>query len=414
MVYRPTKQPPISRETTIENARKWLSIMRYGESGTVIQLQDDCEYRVDEILTNPSILKRFLGPYYRKFLLAYVPVAKMPFLEVVRTALLDLLETRKLKKPKDHLLVTSILTHIAREGFEIGLFITHVSELLNEAGFQSIFALERILQKSRNLSVILYVEKDITHPHYKVLTDKCSLLFDHIIKYPLYREKDVEQFFRYHEELWNFKLAQKNKTDIIRACGGYLWLISHLMRNYRDNAKYDLNGIGQDDLLIKKLEVVWDKFSQSEREILIQTVRQNLSDMDRSSHEFKYLCDIGILTLTANSVKLNIPLLSLVIQRETEKNRLTVAESRIFLGTKDITASFTSKERALLSLLLGQKGRIASRDAVGSALWKEKVEQMYSDWAIDRLVHRLRKKMNTLGIDSSLLKTSKRKGFIFG
>ena len=53
---------PVTAETTLENARKWLNIIRYGESGTVIQLQDDCEFRILEIINNPKILKHILGP----------------------------------------------------------------------------------------------------------------------------------------------------------------------------------------------------------------------------------------------------------------------------------------------------------------------------------------------------------------
>ena len=46
--------PPVTKETTLANAHRWLNIVRFGESGTVIQLQDDCEYSVLEIINNPE------------------------------------------------------------------------------------------------------------------------------------------------------------------------------------------------------------------------------------------------------------------------------------------------------------------------------------------------------------------------
>ena len=82
--------PPITPETTARNAKKWLNIVRYGESGTVIQLQDDCEYRVLEILNDKKILIDILGPYYRKYLLGYIQLDTKDLLSTIHEALIDL------------------------------------------------------------------------------------------------------------------------------------------------------------------------------------------------------------------------------------------------------------------------------------------------------------------------------------
>ena len=64
----------ITPETIEENARKWLNIVKFNESGTVIQLQDDCEYSVTEVINNKNLLKKYLGPYFRKYLFKYLPI----------------------------------------------------------------------------------------------------------------------------------------------------------------------------------------------------------------------------------------------------------------------------------------------------------------------------------------------------
>jgi len=101
MAYRQTKQPPITPETTLENARKWLNIVRYGESGSVIQLQDDCEYRLSEILENPKILKKYLGPYYRKYLLIHLPY-NQSFDHTIRESLDGLCRARNIRLPENN------------------------------------------------------------------------------------------------------------------------------------------------------------------------------------------------------------------------------------------------------------------------------------------------------------------------
>src|SRR3972149_11989183 len=84
------KIPVITPETTLENAHRWLNIIRFGESGTVIQPQDDCEYRVLEIINNRKLLKTMLGPYYKKYLLRYLPIDQKDLQKSIHEALVEL------------------------------------------------------------------------------------------------------------------------------------------------------------------------------------------------------------------------------------------------------------------------------------------------------------------------------------
>ena len=84
------------------------------------------------------------------------------------------------------------------------------------------------------------------------------------------------------------------------------------------------------------------------------------------------------------------------------------------LNLSFISLKFSPKEFAIIKLLIENKGRLVEREKLAEKIWGAKWEDKYSDWAIDRLIYRLRNKMKKIGIDYKLLKTLKTRGIIFG
>lgn len=407
---------PITSETTLQNAKQWLNIIRFSESGTVIQLQDDCEYRILEIITNTKILKSILGPYYRKYLLKYIPIDQKDLHKSINVSLVDLCIERKIGSLIDLSKLTNqeLLSLIAEKGYEIGLFISHIKPILAKSDFQALINLELLIRTNKKFSVIVFSEVDITHTNYDLLVDKASFLFDHIIKYPLYDEKDSIQFANYYCSQWDLTLPINIISEIYQYCNGYLWLIHHAVRNLRDNPDMSVEEAVNDELMMRKLEVIWSKFTQDEKEILRKVSFGSLLESETLSHEYEYLEKIRIIKRCDGRTILNIPLLSKVVEKENRLNKLRIIHRKIFIGKNEITSRLTVKEKAFLLLLLSSKKKIISRDVIALNIWGKDWEEKYSDWAIDRLAHRIRKKMRSLGIDDKFLRTVKKKGFIFG
>lgn len=404
--------PPVTLETTLTNARRWLNIIRFGESGTVIQLQDDCEYRVLEIINNQTILKNFLGLYYKKYILRYLPIDQKDIQKAIKDTLTEIATEIKIgtKGILSEWKSDEILNEIAKKGYEVGLFISHVSLLLKNHYFQPFFDLELLIRTSKNLSVVIFSEIDITHEKYSLLVDKASFLYDNITKYPLYGNSDSKQFISHYNYQWKFSLPDRTINEIIEACGGYLWLIHQVHRSLRDNTNMTVSEALKDEVLIRKLEVIWKKFTEEEQSIIQKTYNDRLQKTDILSHEYNYLKSIRVIKQIKGKSVLGIPLLSQVIEK---LNQFHVREDSILIGEKDITLSLSNKERALMLLLLAAKKKIVSRDTVAQTIWGASWEEKYSDWALDRLVYRLRIKLNNLGIDPKRIKTLKKKGFIW-
>ena len=63
--------------------------------------------------------------------------------------------------------------------------------------------------------------------------------------------------------------------------------------------------------------------------------------------------------------------------------------------SKEDRIHFTKKELALFTFLQNTVGEICERDMIIDSVWPEYVESGISDWAIDRLVARLRTKLRS-------------------
>lgn len=414
MSYRVTKVPDITEESILENARRWLNIIRYSEYGLVIQPQDDCEYRVDQIIHNPKILKDTLGPYHRRYLLGYVPIDDKNLLETIKEAVLELASSRKIVVPDTYTTAKEIITYVVGKGYEIGLFISRINKLLTEHEYKSLLELEYLLENALNFSVIVFSEQDLTHSRFKSLVDKCSLLFDHVSKFPFYHEKDSRQYIAYNNSMWSMKLPKHIEDKIVESCGGYLWLISHLQRFFRDDPGATFEKALEDESLILKLESIYWKFTEKEQELILKTAENLLSATDRQTHEFHYLSDIRMIQDEKGQARLGIPLISLIIQKEKSMRNIELKDGKVVVAGKDVEGFLTKKEIEMLRLLLSNPRKVILRDDLAPVLWGENWDKKYSDWAIDKLAFRVRKKISRLGIDEKLLKTVKRKGFTFG
>ncbi|MBI5127188.1 winged helix-turn-helix domain-containing protein [Candidatus Roizmanbacteria bacterium] len=399
-------------EETLENdARRWLNIVRYNESGTIIQLQNDAIYRVSQLINDKKILKKTLGPYYRKYLLAYISLSENHLLESINKKLLKLIKSKKIGLLPDEDSIDELLDVIEKKGLDIGLFIDYGTNVfLNESDHKQLFELESIIRRHKNLSIIFFSEIDITEGKYNKLVNQCSSIFTHIIKYPLYNEKDSNQFINYNENLWKVKFPENIRKEIIKNCGGYLWLVRQALRLLRDDRNLRLEQIFQHELMVKKLDVIWQKLTEKERDVIRKIHSKNLNEELKNSHSYLYLKSIRMI----NDNSLGIPLLKYVIEKEKKANQLIIREDSIFLNDKDISYQLTKSELRIIRFLVKNKNILVTRNQIAEKIWGVNWEHDYSDWAIDRLIYRLRLKLKKLGYDESLIKTYKSRGVRFG
>ena len=127
----------------------------------------------------------------------------------------------------------------------------------------------------------------------------------------------------------------------------------------------------------------------------------NNKDFDKN-----YLKKTGVLD---NNYKPKNILFKKYIKDHLLKNRETI--DPISSDENIILDKLTGQEAQLFNLLRMRMGIITSKDEIAQTIWGNNWEDVYSDWAIDKLVSTLRMKLNKYKY-SKKLKTIRNKGII--
>ncbi len=104
-----------------------------------------------------------------------------------------------------------------------------------------------------------------------------------------------------------------------------------------------------------------------------------------------------------------------VIQKYTATNtnvKLSIKKTGniVYLNKIDISKLFTYQEFSVLKILVEKSGTVVNRDDIAFALWGDKLFDKYSDWAIDKFVSLIRRKLQNLNF-SGTIKAKKGEGF---
>lgn len=127
-----------------------------------------------------------------------------------------------------------------------------------------------------------------------------------------------------------------------------------------------------------------------------------------------YLKTIKLVRENKNELTLGIPLFKYIINKEKIANKLFLKEDVMFFNDIDISYQLTKSELRIIKLLVQNKNKLITRNEIAQKVWGANWEHKYSDWAIDRLIYRLRLKLKKIGYEEGLIKTYKARGIMFG
>lgn len=257
-----------------------------------------------------------------------------------------------------------------------------------------------MLQRSYGFALLLHCESSPGEIE-KTPVFVCQTAFQqHVIYQPLYEEKDVYAFMSYLEEKWTYRISHKDKQHIFNMCGGYLWLIKECVRQlveHRDD-KYTIQDVFHSSSFLWKVEQIWNAFTPSLRHeiVALNGAMEHYPDI---LTRFNIICSGGIPGCFTDIV---------------QDASLEEVSGNIICNHVDVTHRFSIHERKLVCMFLNKEGVILARIDVAKAYWGNEYEEYYSDWALDQIISRLRKKIRSCGISKSVLRTIRGKGYIYG
>lgn len=199
--------------------------------------------------------------------------------------------------------------------------------------------------------------------------------------------RDMEIIYKAYDERYNLKLPQALEKALFDTVGGnvqYLQLALIILNEKKDikitTQKELLQLLVEDERITLQSEELWESLTNEEKKVLLK-INRNETVTDEEKTHASYLWKTGFLTEIEGKTVIFNPLFTYYLQHKKEEPEKT-----------DLI-HLTKKEHLLFTLLQAHVGDICERDSIIEAVWPEYKEFGVSDWAIDRLVARVRVKL---------------------
>lgn len=290
---------------------------------------------------------------------------------------------------------------------DTGICITNCELIIYEHNYSVIEEMVKLQQSMPHYRFLLFFEIDITHPEIARLFS-LTYVFSNIVYYPLCEHDNALSFINYCLNEWKFELKENLKEKIIQQCGGHFWLIRQVIRALRDDPATLLEEVFESDQMRFRLEQIYNFFADSEKSVLHKVIKGQQIDDPTEKHSLNYLQKMGFI----ENENITIPVLTKYIREHLPKISMVVTDKNILLNGVNVESHFSKKEKRALKSLLEHKGHVVTRDMIAKALWPINTEDYYSDWAVDRLIARLRVKLGKLGMPKEIIKTLRNKGYM--
>lgn len=364
---------------------KWGNIARYGECASVYYYtKANLMWRLYQLSHTKGALKRYFGNKSVGYIDAEMSLFEA---ESAWTELFD-----------------------SRISYDV-IFVLGLDRYLHEKNRRIFTILEHIRSRNPQISFIFFFQTDFTNSGFSSLFSAKSVFFQNVIIEPFLSRNDCGQFMRYLEADWNIKIPPTYKHAFLEACGHQYWLIKEAVRRLRDDPKITIEKILIHPILMQKVTAIWEQFLEIEQQVILKILKNNLSLQATEVHSLRHLELAGWIYKTGETYRLSIPLLQQYVEQTILKKTLEAgARDSIILNGIPVTGMFSAQEQSVLLLFLQNESEIISRERVAQIIWKREWDTRYSDWAIDKLISRLRKKLKSLETSRNI-QTIRNKGF---
>jgi hypothetical protein len=397
---------PVNSSLFLNEREKWLREIRRGENVSVVFFpKTDRFRRLHQLLEDKEYLRNFFGTG-RKYLFQYTDFVISPVED--KTDIQDHIarqfnDSNLTNNPRTFF---QWLAYFSKEHIHVVLMLADAEKYLTP-GYKHIPPLlfEITMDFAPTITLMNFFETDITHPSYSSILTLSKELYENLYWYPLYSEDDTRVFIRYVKNKWDMTISEKLEDTIIESCGGHLWFVKEAIREQLNRGKFSLDN----DAFFFRMDTVYRSLQQSEQKVLEKIVSRQNQFSEEERHSLIYLNKMNVVSKNNH---LEIGLMGQYIgMRPHEDQHIEIHDGRVFINNITVDSIFTRKEHRVLMTLLEHRGEIVSRDMIAQSIWPSRTDQQYSDWAIDQLITRLRKRLLELSLAPEIVHVVRGKGY---
>ena len=296
------------------------------------------------------------------------------------------------------------LLKIAEQGFLPTLFFIRFDRIKDALTPEFFANLEGIKSTNHQASFVFTSYKPLKRLIPLVLPKTSWIVFFKNIYIGPAKKQDVEIIFNAYKKRFDFSLSKELENYLFELVDGYtqyLQLALIFLHDKKEPVKTKeelFNGLSKDERINFQSEELWESLDKYSQEVLIKIIN-NQKILIEEKRRSIYLWNTGFIkTIGANNY----------IFSKLFEEHVKLKEKEV--GVKDNSNEFSKKENVLFSFLEKNKNQICEREDIIEAVWPEEEELGVSDWAIDKLVARVRNKLK-LQKNSLEIQTIKTRGY---
>ena len=217
----------------------------------------------------------------------------------------------------------------------------------------------------------------------RVFTKPSLSVFANTIFIPPAKPQDSAVIFETYKKRYHLKFSQSTEEALLSLVDGYVQYIQLAVIALQEKQEKELTKeallevLFTDERISLQSEELWESLTKEEQDIVLRVAHKDILGKDERKRG-EYLWKTGLITQKDTFFS---PLFHRFIQQRTQK---TAQEERL---------EFTKKEHLLFAYLHKTINEICEREQIIAHVWPEVEAFGVSDWAIDRLVARVRTKL---------------------
>lgn len=308
---------------------------------------------------------------------------------------------------KEQLSFEQWIAYLKEYSVTLVLVIADAEKFLNEEEKSDLSLLTQLIDSySPVIRTLCFFETDITHPSLSRFLPSSPRIYETICKYPLYDHDETISFIRLFARQWGYITTGKQEEEITRACGGHLWFVKEAVRELVENKKSSFLEEG----MMFRLRSVYELLIPAERDVLQKSVMNKKISTPEEKHSESFLRSMRVLDSQNNSLIGFYK--DWIMQRNQEVGKLMLQNDRITLNDIPLDKFFSRQEDRVMKLFLRCPNQVLPRDEVAKYIWPTNTTEHYSDWAIDQLISRLRKRLEEFSLPTTMIQSVRGKGYL--
>jgi DNA-binding response OmpR family regulator len=445
--------PPVRIETLKKYAKSVFDPIKRGESVTCVWVPMAGRRRVNNfILANTSVFADIIGDL-SSYLLVYLDPLELTeenlsgYLRLMGKSILEVcqksLEDKNLRSvcSKEKLEffsddsvayikllggLKSLLKQITDRKVEIVLFLGKFDELsfADSLFYNNLRSLWGAFQPS--FHYVFLVREDVSDfSRVKKFGELVDIILQNLVYTPLLDDEDIGYLIKREEKRLKEKFRLEEKNVLKEVCGSHPYflklgciILSQTARPLKSKEQLEEKLRRHYQLRLAAREV-WERRNREEKRILQKIVSGEVKVLPENTRVLEKLRLVKKNKVGEYEVFSQIFKNAILGEVEVTTARKGVPRTlsldsnngAILLGERTVEEEFTRQEYEVLVFLLRNMNKLKTRDEISNVLWGEESYDKYSDWAIDQLMSKLRKKLKKLGINKNTLVTIRGRGY---